>query len=1059
MSDLDDTTGPTRDTGTTENVVERLVARCIEEGAESPSAVADLCRGHSELTAEVLACLAELDAAGMSTRPRLDDEFPERLGDFRLIDRIGGGGMGVVYRARQESLQREVALKLIRPEQLYFPGARKRFQREVETVARMQHPGIVPIFAVGEEDGIPYFAMEHVGGCSMDRILTLLRGRPFETLSGVSLHETVCELAGEPVGDVDPLFDGTWTEACFRIGAAIAAALAHAHERGVLHRDVKPSNVMLTPAGRVMLLDFGVSSAEGSSKLTSTGAQVGSLPYMSPQQAAGRHDEVDVQADVYSLGVTLYEMLTLRLPYRGRDAAETRALIDEGVPVPPRRLNPHISWDAETVCLTAMRRERSQRYRDVDELRRDLLNVLEKRVITARRPGPLLRARRWVQRNPTTTVALGLGFLLVVGGPLAFGLREMQVAERLREANERTTRALAREEAARTRAEENLRKACRAVDTLLTRIAEDKLRRIPGVQKLRTTVLADAVSFYDELLAENPGNPIVLTGAAFSLNNIGDMRQVLGQFEQALDDYARARDLWLQIEGPDTGNPTILTGLAKVEHNAAYLLDNLLRRHDEAEQRYLRALDWLGRGEVPDDFRRQAEIATVYTNLGSMLTRSGRFDDAGDALGEAVSRFQALYDERPDDGAAVQIFVNALDLSGSLAMERGDPARAEAFWLRARVKAEELLELDPENPGPRQALVTAVHNLAYVAGRTSRFDEALELYREALGQARALARDFPAILPFQQTLCQTLNSLSQAVTDARQRRALLEESIEVYERLVPANPDVLDLRLELTQALQNLALLLASTEPGTAEALMKKALALLDEVPEDDPARDALGYTVRGAALRNSFGAVLMNARRWEEAHALLATGTAMWESLIESGRASMMHRSALGGAYSNLAMCHRYQGEFTTARTFALKALETQQVAYEANPRSPHVLRFLRSHLRELRIAEIELGDFDAGLAAGARIVELFPEPAEMVLQAQVHCDAATREEPTPGLSAAEQAAKRRARIDAAIDLLERAVDAGYRDAKLLEESLQFEILADEERFLDLLDDLELDD
>src|SRR5690606_32092732 len=214
--------------------------------------------------------------------------FPERLGDFRLLERLGGGGMGVVYRAEQVSLRREVALKLVRPDQLYFPGTRERFRREVAIVAGLSHPGIVPVYAFGEEDGLPFFAMEYVRGATLAETLDALRGGTFGPAGGEAIAAAIAaRSASADDGAASAMFEGAWEQICTRIAREIAEALEHAHRRGVVHRDVKPSNVMVTSSGRVMLLDFGLSSTSGSERITRSGSVLGSLAYMAPEQLRG----------------------------------------------------------------------------------------------------------------------------------------------------------------------------------------------------------------------------------------------------------------------------------------------------------------------------------------------------------------------------------------------------------------------------------------------------------------------------------------------------------------------------------------------------------------------------------------------------------------------------------------------------------------------------------------------------------------------------------------------------------------------------------------------------
>jgi WD40 repeat protein/serine/threonine protein kinase len=435
-----------------------LVAQCLDRlEQDDAGAVESICREHPGDAAAIRARLEFLARSGLLDRPHPHEPaaLPERLGDFRLLRKLGEGGMGVVYLARQESLGREVALKLVRPDQLWFSGARERFRREVDAIARLQHPGVVPIHAVGEEAGIPFFAMEQVAGATLADVITALAGEEAARLEGRDLARAIATRAdATEVRDGDGangdaharggrdesaafVFDGSWTEACFRIIRQVAEALDHVHRRGVLHRDLKPSNVMVTRAGRAMILDFGLASTSGATRLTRSGTRLGSLPYLAPEQWSGDTERVDARTDVYALGVTLYELLTLHVPYSESSAEALMRTIEIGRPDGVRVHNRAVPWDAETVCLTAMERDPERRYASAADFARDLDNVLHHRPIEARRAGVTLRARRWLQRHPALGVGIVLGSLLVVGGPITYAAVERASRMRLATAYQR----------------------------------------------------------------------------------------------------------------------------------------------------------------------------------------------------------------------------------------------------------------------------------------------------------------------------------------------------------------------------------------------------------------------------------------------------------------------------------------------------------------------------------------------------------------------------------------------------------------------------------------------
>jgi serine/threonine protein kinase/tetratricopeptide (TPR) repeat protein len=361
------------------------------------------------------------------TQPNL-----RRLGDFEIAREVGRGGMGVVYEALQVSLNRRVALKVLSGSLGLTPKAVQRFRREAEAAAKLHHTNIVPVYATGEEDNTHFYAMELIDGPSLDHLIRQMRGvvstaGPNSTASGdgggisrdllqTGLYVEGTSISGGTAGlSSTALGPGSgYFDTLARMLAEVAEALEYAHEQGVVHRDMKPSNLLLSPAGRLSINDFGLARMLEQPGMTMTGEFVGTPAYMSPEQITAGRTPLDHRTDIYSLGATLYELLTLHPPFAGdrRDQVLTQILHKE--PKAPRQVNPKVPVDLETICLKAMEKDPDRRYQTAGAMAEDLRRHVNRFPILARRAGPVERLRKWTKRHPGLTAGVGLALVAII---------------------------------------------------------------------------------------------------------------------------------------------------------------------------------------------------------------------------------------------------------------------------------------------------------------------------------------------------------------------------------------------------------------------------------------------------------------------------------------------------------------------------------------------------------------------------------------------------------------------------------------------------------------------
>jgi serine/threonine protein kinase len=525
----------------------------VEEYAQRYPELADVLRQALPALQAIRPLSSGLAPAG---EPAGDFSTPRELGDFRIIREVGRGGMGIVYEAEQISLDRRVALKVLPFAATMDPRQMQRFQNEARAAASLQHPHIVPVHAVGCERGVHYYAMQFIDGQSLACLIEQQR-------TGVSNPATVQPTTGSkacPANATVPAaaattertpHDAVYFRRVAEWGIQAAEALEHAHSLGIVHRDIKPANLMIDSRGVLWVADFGLARTAADAGLTMTGDVLGTLRYMSPEQALAKHGLVDHRTDVYSLGVTLYELLTATPAVGGKDREQILNAITLEEPRPPRARVAAIPHDLETIVLKGMAKIPSERYSTAREMAEDLRRVLADQPISARRPSLLQRLRKWARRYGTA-VRTALVCLLFAVMLLSVGVGWIIRDRALREGEaERQAQAALRDATALLHEDKwaEALEATRRAEALLTAAPDSQLRH--EVREL----LAD-LEMAGQLEAVRLKTTESQSGWRVHLNEVETAYMKVfaayGLDDERLDPHEvaariRARPIWLQV--------------------------------------------------------------------------------------------------------------------------------------------------------------------------------------------------------------------------------------------------------------------------------------------------------------------------------------------------------------------------------------------------------------------------------------------------------------------------------------------------------------------------------
>jgi serine/threonine protein kinase len=824
----------------------------------------------AEVLGDYLRDLDQLHAAAVNLRDSLPsrtgrpeaEPIPESecLGDFRIIREIGRGGMGVVYEAEQMSLGRRVALKVLPLAAALDARQLQRFQVEAHAAACLHHTNIVPIHAVGCERGVPYYAMQLIEGRSLAELIQETRrldglapadaSRPEdsrvrslveEVRSGRTAADKGQTSETKEIPDPRPSSrtprpsSGTrhYIQMVARLGIQAAEALEHAHQRGVLHRDIKPANLLLDSQGTLWVTDFGLARLPGEVNLTATGDLLGTLRYMSPEQALGKRVLIDGRTDIYSLGVTLYELLTLQSAFDGKDRQEILRQIAEKEPRSLRRLNPSVPSDLETIVHKAIAKEPASRYATAQELADDLRRFLEQKPIRARRPTIREQVLKWGRRHPSAVVSTLVVFVLATLG-LSFGIVRVDWERNKAMAQQR-------------RAETYLGQAREAVDQMLTEVGQETLSNVPHLEPVRRALLEKALGFYEKLLTREGDDLAIRLETGRAYRRVGDIQHLLGQNDRASEAYHNSIEILRKLVTSDPANLDSLRDLAESHRKYGEPLDRI-GRTEEAEREVREAIELrkavLERSSGnPDD---RLAWAVEQGVLGVFLFYRGRLGEAREIQRTARDVLARLVADFPDEPRYQSCLGALLNDLASTARRQEDLTDARTLLVEAVSHQQAALRIDPQNLRYRIFSRNHQENLAEILSSLGQRSEAVKILRQCVSVGEAIASDFPSVPSYREDLAGTYGNLALLLSgmgaDRREEAAhLFDKTIQLFQSLATEYPGVSVYRRQLATVRMNLGFLYrVSHRWKDEEQSLRAAIELREALVAAEPANAAL---------------------------------------------------------------------------------------------------------------------------------------------------------------------------------------------------------------------------
>jgi serine/threonine-protein kinase len=988
-------------------VLEAMVGLHVKKhGGNVEKSLASIPTDHS--TRERLAALADPELTRTvghlgsdSTVPDTDRTASHAAGTdtgdgqrYRILRPHARGGLGAVFVALDNDLHREVAIKQLLDHHAADPVSRQRFLVEAQITGGLEHPGIVPVYGLGKyDDGRPYYAMRFI--------------------KGESLKEAIAHFHADEALKSSPGRRSLELRSLLRRFTDVCNAIDYAHSRGVIHRDIKPGNIIVGKYGETLVVDWGlakalgrvesasdtgeqtlVPSSDSGTAETLPGSALGTPAFMSPEQARGEMDRLGPRSDVCALGATLYCLLTGKPPFEDAEIGELLRKVQRGEFAPPRRIDPSIDRALEAICLKAMTLNPDDRYETARALADDIDRWMADEPVTAWREPVVRRTRRWARRHRTVVAgAVSTLFMALVGTGSVLAVqtaanRELQTANtKLFNANGQTTKANNDLIAANERERERFELAMEAIKTFHSGVSDDVLLKKKEFGELRTKLLLGAKNFYSRLesLLANQSDRRSRRALGRAYGELASLTEQIGSQDEALAAFGRVL--------------TIRRGLAADSEPGSSDLD---------------------------------DVASTLGHIARLQFRTGQSAVALATMEEEREVRQRLVQQSPNDWVALKALANNLNSIGIVQHNIGRLGDARLSYQQALAMREQLCKARPDDLELRQGLARNLNSLCVYYHDIGSLEESIAFSRRVLEIRQAIARAKPDDAPSQIDLgiaCNNMGALSFEIGRTEEARQVYYRARGIYVKVLNANPNVSTYHEFLGDNCRNLANALLKLgrfeEAGEAAEQSLDAYGIL---ARDNPTVPR--FQIGLARVGYLQGKQLALAGHRAEGIAAMEQGQSRVEAVLKANPELLEAKVELSMLATALAHLFRDTGQADEARQAYAKARDTVEDLIKTRPGSASDQFELARVLIEIAKLEPERGAWNsviATLQTAISLVEKKPDgPSSLYERARGHAllsavFARTESARTP--------AEARAQADVSMALLRQAVQSGYQD------------------------------